>query len=89
MQTPTEKPDTGLGGGPIVHYPIELDLPDIRPYAEGNCGIPYVFTFDSGVPGPHVLVNAITHGNECDVSTLFRTKNQTAFWICSKTSGAR
>ena len=64
MQTPTEKPETGSGGGSTVHYPIELDLPDIRPYAEGNCGIPYVFSFDSGVPGPHVLVNAITHGNE-------------------------
>jgi predicted deacylase len=45
-------------------YPIEIDFPDIRPYAGGNCGIPYVHTFDSGVPGPHVMVCALTHGNE-------------------------
>ncbi len=23
-----------------------------------------MFTFDSGVPGPHVMINALTHGNE-------------------------
>jgi predicted deacylase len=45
-------------------YPIELGFPDIRPYAEGNTGIPYVFTFDSGVPGRHTMINALTHGNE-------------------------
>lgn len=45
-------------------YPIEIAFPDIRPYAEGNTGIPYAFTFDSGVPGPHVMINALTHGNE-------------------------
>jgi predicted deacylase len=43
---------------------IELAAPDIAPYAAGNTGIPYVTTFDSGRPGPHVLVNALTHGNE-------------------------
>jgi predicted deacylase len=45
-------------------YPVEVEFPDIRPYADGNCGIPYVFTFDSGLPGPHVMINALTHGNE-------------------------
>lgn len=48
----------------LPDYPIEIGFPDIRPYAEGNTGIPYVFTFDSGVPGPHVMINALTHGNE-------------------------
>lgn len=43
---------------------IELAAPDIAPYAAGNTGIPYVTRFDSGRPGPHVLVNALTHGNE-------------------------
>ena len=37
---------------------------DLTPYREGNLGIPYVHRFDSGRPGPHVLVNALTHGNE-------------------------
>ena len=45
-------------------YPIEVTFPDIRAYAEGNTGIPYVHTFDSGLPGPHVMVCALTHGNE-------------------------
>lgn len=45
-------------------YPIEAGFPDIRPYAEGNSGIPYIHTFDSGVAGPHVMINALTHGNE-------------------------
>jgi predicted deacylase len=45
-------------------YAIEVAFPDIRPYAKGNTGIPYVHTFDSGLPGPHVMVCALTHGNE-------------------------
>lgn len=48
----------------LPEYPIEVDFPDISSYAEGNTGIPYLFTFDSGVPGPHVMINALTHGNE-------------------------
>lgn len=48
----------------MIAYPIEIEFPDIRPYADGTDGIPYVHTFDSGAPGPHVMVNAITHGNE-------------------------
>ncbi|MGT2459430.1 M14 family metallopeptidase [Cupriavidus basilensis] len=52
-------------------YPVEVEFPDIRPYAAGNCGVPYVHTFDSGVPGPHVMVNALTHGNEvCGAITV-------------------
>lgn len=45
-------------------YPIEIEFPDLAPYAEGNTGIPYVYTYDSGVPGPHTMINALTHGNE-------------------------
>jgi predicted deacylase len=45
-------------------YPIEIAFPDLRPYAEGNSGIPYLYSFDSGKPGPHVMINALTHGNE-------------------------
>ncbi|MDL2353980.1 MAG: M14 family metallopeptidase [Pseudomonadota bacterium] len=45
-------------------YPIELSFPDIRPYAAGNTGIPYVYSYDSGVPGRHTMINALTHGNE-------------------------
>ena len=37
---------------------------DLSPYRQGNTGIDYVHRFESGKPGPHVLVNALTHGNE-------------------------
>jgi predicted deacylase len=46
------------------NYAVELTPPDIEPYRAGNVGIDYVTTFDSGVSGPHVLVTALTHGNE-------------------------
>ncbi len=37
---------------------------DLSAYRKGNTGIDYVHRFQSGKPGPHVLVNALTHGNE-------------------------
>jgi predicted deacylase len=37
---------------------------DLSPYRAGNVGVDYVHRFDSGQPGPHVLINALTHGNE-------------------------
>lgn len=45
-------------------YAVELSPPDISAYKTGNTGIEYITTFDSGQPGPHVMVNAVTHGNE-------------------------
>ena len=45
-------------------YPVELEAPDIRPYRAGNCGIDYVSTFDSNKTGPHLMLAALTHGNE-------------------------
>ena len=49
---------------PSPTYRIELTPPDITSYQAGNTGTPYVTTFDSGKPGPHVMVQALTHGNE-------------------------
>ena len=43
---------------------VELQAPDIQPHRASNTGTDYVHTFDSGKPGPHALVNALTHGNE-------------------------
>ena len=43
---------------------LEVLPVDITPYASGNLGIDYVHRFDSGRPGPHLLINALTHGNE-------------------------
>jgi succinylglutamate desuccinylase len=47
-----------------AEYRVDLSAPDIAPYRAGNTGIDYATTFDSGKPGPHVMVNAVTHGNE-------------------------
>lgn len=44
--------------------PLEVLPRDISAYRQGNTGIDYVHRFASGRPGPHVLVNALTHGNE-------------------------
>lgn len=43
---------------------VELQAPDISRWEKGNTGVPYVWQFDSGKPGPNVMVQAITHGNE-------------------------
>jgi predicted deacylase len=48
----------------VSAYPVELEAPDIRPYRAGNCGIECVSTFDSGKTGPHLMLAALTHGNE-------------------------
>jgi predicted deacylase len=46
------------------HHRIELSPPDITPYRRGNAGVDYVHVLDSGQPGPTVMVQALTHGNE-------------------------
>jgi predicted deacylase len=46
------------------HIDFEVLPRDITAYREGNTCIDYVHRFESGRPGPHVLVNALTHGNE-------------------------
>ena len=47
---------------PAGHFEV---LPrDLSAYRQGNTGVDYVHRFESGRPGPHVLINALTHGNE-------------------------
>ena len=43
---------------------VELRAPDIERHRRGDSGTEFVHTFASGKPGPHVMVNALTHGNE-------------------------
>lgn len=43
---------------------IELAAPDIESHRRSSTGVDFVHTFESGRPGPHVMVNAVTHGNE-------------------------
>jgi predicted deacylase len=47
-----------------MKYRIEISPPDISPYRRGNTGVDYVHVLDSGRPGPNVMVQALTHGNE-------------------------
>jgi len=52
---------------------IELQAPDLTPYRRSNTGVEWIHTFDSGKPGPHALINALTHGNEiCGAIALDR-----------------
>lgn len=45
-------------------YAVNIEPPDISPYREGNAGVEYVTTLESGRSGPHVMLSAIVHGNE-------------------------
>jgi hypothetical protein len=42
----------------------KLEKIDLLPYEQGNTGISYLHRFDSGYPGPHVMITALVHGNE-------------------------
>lgn len=43
---------------------IDVVFPDLTRYASGNGDVPYVWTLRGDRPGPHVVVQALTHGNE-------------------------
>jgi predicted deacylase len=60
MRNVRSTPTAARGHNP----PQEVLPPDIAPFRRGNTGIEYVTTFDSGRSGPHVVLNALTHGNE-------------------------
>jgi len=53
-----------MTASPITPHGVHLMPCDISDYKSGNTGIDYVTTFDSGATGPHVMINALTHGNE-------------------------
>ncbi len=44
--------------------PIEVPFPDLDRWSAGNTGISYTWTFEAARAGPHVLLQALTHGNE-------------------------
>lgn len=48
----------------LPEFEVRQEPPDIGDWLPGNSGIPGVTTFDSGVPGPHVAVSSLMHGNE-------------------------
>ena len=52
---------------------VELQAPDIERHRRSDTGIDFVHTLKADRPGPHVMVNALTHGNEiCGAIVLDR-----------------
>jgi predicted deacylase len=49
---------------PFPQFDVRLTAPDLTPWHDGNTGIPGFTTRDSGMPGPHLAMVALTHGNE-------------------------
>lgn len=54
-------------------YPVELPTPDIERYRAGNTDVPFFQCWESGVPGPRVMITGLVHGNElCGAIALDR-----------------
>jgi predicted deacylase len=53
-------------GQPIAmpQFPVEVTPPDLSPWIAGNTGVPGFTSFAAAAPGPHVVLVALTHGNE-------------------------
>jgi len=49
---------------PAPEFEVRLEPPDIRAWLPGNTGIPGFTSLQSGHPGPHAAILAVTHGNE-------------------------
>lgn len=45
-------------------FSFNLPAPDLGAWRAGNTGTEGVWRFDSGLPGRHVMVSALVHGNE-------------------------
>jgi predicted deacylase len=55
---------SGPAGAAAPGTTIDVPFPDLARWADGGTGIPYVQTLGSTTRGPHVLLQALTHGNE-------------------------
>jgi predicted deacylase len=49
---------------PLPLFEVRLDPPNLDAWREGNIGIPGFTTIGSKAAGPHVVLLALTHGNE-------------------------
>jgi predicted deacylase len=66
VSTPNENAlDAPVSAPPLVpQFDVRLTPPDLSPWLAGNTGVPGFTTRESGAPGPHVGLIALTHGNE-------------------------
>ncbi|MBU9309159.1 M14 family metallopeptidase [Burkholderia multivorans] len=53
-----------MNAAALAPYPIEVSFPDLAPHRASNTDVDYVHRFAAAEPGPNVMVNALTHGNE-------------------------
>jgi predicted deacylase len=49
---------------PLPRFEVQLRAPDITRWLPGNTGVPGFTSLAGPAPGPHVMVLALTHGNE-------------------------
>jgi len=63
-RTPANATSSAPPNDPHPAPALEVLPRDLSAYRRGNTGVDYVHRFESGEPGPHVLINALTHGNE-------------------------
>lgn len=47
-----------------TEFEVALEPPDLSPWLAGNAGVPGFMTFAAAVPGPHVVITSLVHGNE-------------------------
>jgi len=57
-------PQAGSLQTDLPQFPVFITPPDISPFLQGNTGVEGFTTRDSGLPGPHVLLVCLIHGNE-------------------------
>jgi predicted deacylase len=55
---------SGLAPIALPHFDVAVTPPDITPWIAGNTGVPGFTTRDSGLPGPHLILVSLMHGNE-------------------------
>ena len=55
---------SGLAPIALPHFDVAISPPDIEPWIAGNTGVRGFTTRDSGEAGPHLVLVALTHGNE-------------------------
>jgi predicted deacylase len=49
---------------PLPEFTVRICRPNISPWVDGNTGIAGITTRYSGLPGPHVALLSLMHGNE-------------------------
>jgi hypothetical protein len=64
MTDPAGGGQSGLGQSGLPRFDVHVSPPDLSPWLEGNTGIPGFHSFAAAVPGPHVALVALVHGNE-------------------------